>query len=159
MKFIFVDYDKCHGCNSCALACSFAKTGSFNVARSNVSVIYFPEIEDRIVPVICQHCLDPACMDVCPARAIYRDRETGAVIIDQSICVGCKLCVMACPIGIPWVDMKTSKVMKCDLCGGDPQCVKYCGFGALEFLEVDDATIKLRKEGARKLAQVMTKLT
>jgi Fe-S-cluster-containing dehydrogenase component len=158
MKYIVVHYDKCHGCNSCTLACSFKKTESFNISRSNVSVIAFSDLGDLTVPVICQHCLHPACMDVCPAHAIYRDEQNGAVRIDENLCVGCKLCMMSCPIGGPWVDSITSRVMKCDLCDGDPQCVHNCGFGALEYLDADEAPTKMRKEGAKKLSQLLYKL-
>lgn len=157
-KFILVDYEKCHGCNSCTLACSFAKTREFNPTRSNLSIVSYPELGNLTIPVICQNCLEPPCMEVCPAQAISQEEETGAVLIDENLCVGCKMCIMACPIGGPWVDVKTLKVMKCDLCEGDPQCVKNCGFEALQFVKPEEAVEKKRKEGARKLSEIINKL-
>lgn len=154
MKYIVVDYDQCRGCNCCTLACSFAKTKTFNSNKANLSITQFPEL-DLYVPVVCQQCLQPVCMEVCPAQAIYLDEKTGASIIDQNICIGCKMCIMACPFGSPWVDSERSCVMKCDLCGGDPECVKYCGYGALQFVPEEEATMKQRDEGARKILEIL----
>jgi Fe-S-cluster-containing hydrogenase component 2 len=64
---------------------------------------------------------------------------------------------MACPIGGPWVDVRESRIMKCDLCEGDPKCVKYCGFEALQFVSAEEATYKKRKEGAKKLSELLKK--
>ena len=157
MKCIVVDYDECRGCNCCTLACSFFNTKTFNSTKANLSIASFPEVDLRF-PVVCQQCLQPVCMEVCPALAIYRDDETGAMIIDQKLCIGCKMCIMACPVGSPWVDSDNFRVMKCDLCGGDPKCVSYCGYGALQFIPVEEATMKQRKEGARKIADILKKL-
>lgn len=154
MKSLIIDYEKCNGCNSCALACSFVKTGTFDINRANVSVSYFPEV-NFTVPVVCQHCSEPICMEICPKKAIYRDEETNAVIIDQNICTGCKLCIMACPIGAPWKDSETKKVFKCDLCGGDPECVKYCSFGALSYDDLEEETLKGRKDRLKRVARVV----
>ena len=156
MRSLVVNYDKCRGCNCCALACSFFKTNTFNSTKANLSVASFPEANLRF-PVVCQQCLQPVCMEVCPVKAIYRDAETGAVIIDQNLCKGCRMCIKACPIGSPWVDSDNSRVMKCDLCGGDPKCVEYCAYGALQFIPVEEATMKQRKEGARKIAEILKK--
>jgi Fe-S-cluster-containing hydrogenase component 2 len=156
-RFILVDYEKCHGCNSCTLACSFAKTKEFNPTRANVTIVHLPDQGNLTFPVLCQNCLEPACLEVCPAQAITRDEESGVTSINEKICMGCKLCVMACPIGGPWVDVRESRIMKCDLCEGDPKCVKYCGFEALQFVSAEEATYKKRKEGAKKLSELLKK--
>lgn len=154
-KFILVDYEKCHGCNSCTLACSFIKTGEFNPTRANISVAYFPEAGNMTIPMFCQNCLEPPCMDVCPAQAIYQDEKKGVVVIDENLCIGCKMCMMSCPIGGPGVDHKSSKIMKCDLCDGDPECVKNCNFEALRLVMAEEASIKKRREGAKRLSRVL----
>ena len=156
--FILVDYEKCHGCRSCELACSFNKLEEFNIQRANLSVVEFREAGSLCFPVVCQHCLEAPCMDVCPAQAIYRGKETGAVLIDENLCIGCKMCLMACPLGAPWVDSESLRVMKCDLCSGAPQCVQYCGFGALHFVTAEEAMLKRRKEGARKISEIINRL-
>ena len=157
MKYIVVDYDKCRGCNSCTLACSFYKTNTFNTMKANLSIASFPEFNLRF-PVVCQQCLQPVCMEVCPAQAIYRDKETGAMIINGDLCIGCKMCIMTCPVGSPRVDSDSSTVTKCDLCGGDPNCVKYCGYGALQFITVEEATMRQRNTSAKRIAAILNEL-
>jgi len=82
-------------------------------------------------------------MRVCPIEgAIYRDPDTGAVIIDQEICTGCGLCAKYCPRQMIRLDNNASKAVKCDLCGGDPACVAYCPTGALFLVEVPQSAGK-----------------
>ena len=157
MKFISVDYEKCRGCNSCTLACSITKGRKFNPSKANLSIVKFAEKSDVTFPMLCQQCLEPPCMDICPAQAISRDEKSGAIVINENLCIGCKMCIMACPIGGPWVDGENHKIMKCDLCDGDPLCVKYCAFGALEFVTAEDAALKNRKEGIKNILKLLDK--
>ena len=81
----------------------------------------------------CKQCPGPECLVVCPTGALHVDKETGARVIDKDVCVGCQLCLNACPVGptrIHYVDM-AGVCFKCDLCGGDPKCVKNCPAHAL----------------------------
>lgn len=158
MHFILVDFQKCHGCRSCELACSFHGTGEFNVQRANLSVIEIPEA-GAFIPVTCRHCLEAPCMDICPAQALYRDGETGAVCINERLCIGCKMCLSACPFGAPRVDSIDLKVVKCDLCKGTPQCVQYCGFGALKYVPVEKAANMRRTEGAYEIFRILNQLS
>jgi Fe-S-cluster-containing dehydrogenase component len=89
--------------------------------------------------------------------AISRDEKTGAVLIDENLCVGCKLCVMFCPLGGVGID-ENRKILKCDLCGGDPICVKFCIPGALQFLDANAINLKKRRIAAEKLSELMKKL-
>ncbi len=66
-------------------------------------------------------------------KAISKDPETGVVLIDKELCTGCKECVEACPDGMIQMDAQ-NKADKCDLCGGDPLCVRYCVAGALKLV-------------------------
>lgn len=86
------------------------------------------------IPVVCQQCQNPMCMKVCPVKAISRDEETQAVIIDQDKCISCKLCSQYCALGVIHSDPETQKAYKCDLCQGNPQCVQACPFDALELV-------------------------
>lgn len=86
------------------------------------------------VPVVCEHCANPMCLKSCPAGAIIRDEHTGAVIIDQQKCVACGICAGYCPLGMIHLSPDTGKAFKCDLCGGNPECVRACPAGALELL-------------------------
>jgi Fe-S-cluster-containing dehydrogenase component len=77
----------------------------------------------------CKQCEGPECLYVCPTKALNIDPKTGARVIDAAKCIGCRLCMQACPqypnTPIRY-DASTKKCVKCDLCGGDPLCVKFC---------------------------------
>jgi Fe-S-cluster-containing dehydrogenase component len=95
------------------------------------------EEEDLIKPIVCRQCVNPLCMQNCPAKAINRDAKTGIVNINESLCLGCRACVDACPFGAISIDPKTSKPIKCDLCGGEPACIKVCSKKAVTYERVD----------------------
>ena len=84
-------------------------------------------------PVTCQQCTEPPCMAACPKNAIHRDPVSGWVLLDDSACVGCKMCVSACPTGAMGFDAELGMAYKCDLCGGDPQCARVCQTKAIEY--------------------------
>ncbi len=63
------------------------------------------------------------------------DLATGAKVVSDDVCVGCKVCTIACPFGTVNYNQTTGKVIKCDLCGGDPECVKICPTDAIAFVE------------------------
>jgi Fe-S-cluster-containing dehydrogenase component len=133
-KFIKTNFDLCTGCNICQLACSMAKEGGYNPLKARLEI----EMKNENLyhqPVVCNHCENPYCMNVCPAGAIYKDKY-GYVLIDQNLCIGCKLCVQWCPLGMCKFDESLKKAYKCDFCFGDPECVKACPTNALEIAEV-----------------------
>ncbi len=156
-KILIVDPEKCVGCRHCALACSFAKEGVFSLAKARIGTIWMPRIGMNVT-MICQHCGKPACADVCPTGAILRDEETGAVIINLDLCIGCKMCMTACPFGAISIDYETKTMIKCDLCGGDPECAKHCVYDALDFIGADEAAYAKRKAGAEKLAEALKQI-
>lgn len=149
-KLILFDPDKCTGCRRCVLACSLAKEGVFNSEKARIGVISIWEVGIH-VPMFCQQCTKPLCADVCPVGAISRNEETGAMVLDANLCIGCKMCVIVCPLAGCLINPHSGTIIKCDLCGGDPQCVKYCEFGALEFVEADEVAYIKRKAGVDKL--------
>ena len=65
------------------------------------------------------------------------DKATGAKIVLDDVCVGCKVCTIACPLGTINYQSHTGKVAKCDLCGGDPACAKACPTGAISYIDVE----------------------
>ena len=71
--------------------------------------------------------------------AIVKDEKTGIVRIDSMKCIGCKYCIIACPISIPWFDDEYRVAAKCDLCDGDPKCVKLCPSDAIIFVPREEA--------------------
>lgn len=79
----------------------------------------------------CRQCAAPECLNACPENAIFVDPKTGARVVDPATCIGCGECVAACQFEMIWLNEETEKAYKCDLCGGDPQCVRWCPTGAI----------------------------
>jgi Fe-S-cluster-containing dehydrogenase component len=97
----------------------------------------FPGIE---VPHLCAQCDDYPCVESCPVDALSIDDETGAIVIDQEMCTSCGQCITACPGTVPYLHPTSNKVLICNLCGGDPECVKVCveaGYNALRLVKED----------------------
>jgi Fe-S-cluster-containing hydrogenase component 2 len=149
VKFITVNIDRCTGCRLCELACSLKNSGECNPATAMIQVVGFDELFS--VPMMCLQCEKPYCANVCPTGAIVRDSTTGTVVVLKQKCIGCKLCTMACPFGnISFSGVKRVAV-KCDLCGGEPQCVTFCPTKALEFKEADTAMTNKKSTLSQKL--------
>ena len=138
MRIVAVDPDSCVACRDCEYACAFRQSGDFARSASHIRVNFYAQGR-ACVPLTCMHCSDAWCLEVCPAAAISRDPETGAVEIDETRCAGCKMCLLACPYGNVHFDQVDGVSRKCDLCGGDPMCVRSCTSGALQFVEADEA--------------------
>ncbi|MBI4334528.1 MAG: 4Fe-4S dicluster domain-containing protein [Chloroflexi bacterium] len=132
-KILSADSDKCGGCRTCELICSWAHDKG--VIRPSVARVHvFKEEALGInIPMFCQQCEKAPCMDACPVDCMHRDSRTDAVIIDHAACVGCKACMIVCPYGAIGIDSSKKLMLKCDLCGGDPQCVKWCPREALRY--------------------------
>jgi len=116
------------------LACSFATEGVFSLTKSRIRVVKFEE-EGVDVPMPCFHCEKAPCISVCPTRALSRDASTNAVLLDHTKCIGCRLCMIACPFGAMHYDGVRKIVYKCDLCYGDPSCVKWCETKAIVYAD------------------------
>lgn len=153
-KILVLDSSKCTACRRCELACSFHHTGAFSPAAARLKVEIFPE-EDFYYTVTCQQCDDAVCAAVCPAGAITRNAATGAWEIQDARCVGCRMCVMVCPFGAAMVSVPEYKVVKCDLCGGEPECVAFCAQGALAFQEAGDLAAPRQKRFALQMKSLL----
>ncbi|MHB8828447.1 MAG: 4Fe-4S dicluster domain-containing protein [Syntrophales bacterium] len=131
MKQIQLNPQKCMGCQSCELACSFKNERMFNPLFSRI----FVKVEGAFhSPLTCLQCEDPYCAQVCPRKAIERNPNTGVVEVSESLCIGCRMCTLACPFGLIVIGIG-KKAVKCDLCGGDPECAKACTYGAITYSE------------------------
>jgi Fe-S-cluster-containing hydrogenase component 2 len=133
--WIFRDFDKCSGCRLCEIACSLRHEGVVWPEASRITVLEFaPGIA---IPHTCVQCYDYPCVKACPTNALYVDGKTGAVLVDTGRCTLCGACVKVCPARVPKVVKGKNYVLICDLCGGEPECVKACkeaGFNALELV-------------------------
>ena len=135
-KSLHIDPVKCTGCLQCELACSYEHTGLFNPSRSYIKVFAFHH-EGRFAPYTCTQCDEAWCQRACPVEAISLDAVTGAKVVSESRCVGCKVCTIACPFGTINYSQAIGKVVKCDLCGGDPACAKACPTAAITYIDAD----------------------
>lgn len=152
-KVLFINYEKCTGCRQCELVCSVQHTGASNPSRANVHVVKW-ESEGFYLPIFCQQCIDAPCMKVCPKKAISREEESGRVAIDYDLCIGCRACVLACPFGAMGFDSMTKKVIKCDLCDGEPLCARFCETKAIEFVESTTANYHKMREAGKNFAEL-----
>ncbi len=123
--------ERCDGCGDCVKACSRAKSGTQDPVHSRIQVARDTGGASFGL-ALCRQCGEPQCVMNCPAGALKKDEETGIVRLDDTNCVGCHLCTLACGYGGITYSSETGQLMKCDMCGGDPVCVKSCRAGALE---------------------------
>ncbi len=135
MKKLYIDESLCTGCEYCMIACSFAKKKIFNprLARLRIKKVE-NSINNEIT--ICYQCENPYCVTVCPENAIYKLKENGIVVIDEEKCTGCGICAQYCPWQMIKIDVERKKVEKCDLCEGEPACVKQCPTGAIRLISL-----------------------
>lgn len=152
-KELIIQPEKCTGCRTCELICSFVHVQEFDPTRSRINVFNF-EKAGFSVPIVCQQCSVAACMEVCPVGAISRSDKTGAMVVDHDRCLRCKMCTIACPFGATIYDPIKDIIAKCDLCNGDPMCVKLCPSGALTYQEPTQANVNKRKAYAVKFKAV-----
>lgn len=155
-KMIIIEPERCTGCRLCELVCSVSHTGMSNPARSRISVIKW-ESEGFYMPMLCQQCETAACMAVCPKGALSRDEALGRVVIDYDLCIGCKMCVMACPFGGMGIDPVEGKIIKCDLCDGDPQCVKFCDPKAIDYVDASTVDLRKKRSAGERFSELMRK--
>jgi carbon-monoxide dehydrogenase iron sulfur subunit len=149
-KILKIDYEKCTGCRLCELVCAVKHDRVSNPIRSRIRVIKW-ESEGIYVPVSCQQCEDAPCVLGCPAKALTRNQDMGRVEVDYEKCIGCRTCVSVCPFGAMHFVASDRKVIKCDLCDGDPQCVRFCEIEAVRFVETTDLGLQKGREAARRL--------
>jgi len=128
--------ENCTGCRYCELVCEFMHTQECGKENSRIKIIKDEEYGNHLA-VFCNQCDEAPCINVCPTNALFRDEKTGVVMVDDELCVGCGSCIGECPIGALRLDRYKSKIIKCDLCGGDPECVKKCSRNALILVDVD----------------------
>ena len=173
--YLLVDSKKCQGCLTCMLACSLAHEGKESLSLSRIKILQdslakFPE---DLEMAQCRQCVEPKCVEACPAEALYVDEKHGNVRrIDEEKCIGCGSCIEACPYTPPrpvW-DAEDEHALKCDLCLDSPYwdekggpnakqaCVELCPLGALMFtkeIPVQEGEegyhVNLRGEGWKKL--------
>ena len=127
MHRLVIDSDRCTGCNSCVLSCTFVHSSRFSYDGSRVMIVREPAKSASSVRV-CVQCDDAPCISSCPVDALTREQGSMRIVLDRDRCVGCGKCVGACPFGGVTFDQEASLPLICDLCDGDPACVEACAF-------------------------------
>ncbi len=155
-RILIVEPSKCTGCRLCEVVCSVKKNGAVNPTRARIAIIKWESICLE-TPMLCQQCESAPCVAVCPVKALARDSELERVSIDYDLCIGCKFCVAACPFGAMGIDPVARKVIKCDLCDGEPTCVKFCETKALQYVDASIANITKMRKAAEELSELIKK--
>lgn len=133
----FIDPNRCIGCQSCVQACGECDT---HKGTPMIHLEYVDREESvQTVPVVCMHCDTPTCAEVCPADAIKRTDDGVVQSARKPRCIACGNCVLACPFGVPKLDIQKQLMLKCDMCydrssvGKKPMCATVCPSQALFF--------------------------
>lgn len=124
-KRVALNPNLCTGCSICELVCSFTKFRVFNPRLSMIKIIYNYELGKVEGLSVCTQCGE--CVDRCPYGALKR--SNGMIHLDYTICTGCLSCVQVCRYNA--ITVVDGKPYRCDLCSGEPQCIRYCVRGAL----------------------------
>jgi formate dehydrogenase iron-sulfur subunit len=146
-KAMLIDITMCIGCNSCQDACKTANQLPAGEEKTLSATAYtaLEEHDGVFVRRMCQHCIEPTCVSVCPVGALSKTPE-GPVLYDVDKCIGCRYCMQACPFQVPrytW-DSAYPRVQKCVFChdriekGMQPACAEACPTGATKFGDRDD---------------------
>ena len=149
-KRIVINPELCNGCGICELVCALKKTGEWHPGLSRIKVKR-DEKRHLYSPIVCAHCVEPPCMIACLMNVIQKDPETGCTVRNEFACICCHACEISCPFGACLFDYINEVVVNCDLCNGDPVCVKFCPAGALRFESEEDALAKKREHTAGSL--------
>jgi Fe-S-cluster-containing dehydrogenase component len=172
---LVIDLDICVGCHACAVNCKEWNTGGYHAPLTDTQpygvdptgvwfnrIHSFEVVDDgdpRVVhfPKSCLHCDNAPCVTVCPTGASYKRGEDGIVLVDESLCIGCKLCSWACPYGAREFDAEVGVMKKCTLCidrvynqnlegvARVPACVATCPAGARHFGDLRDANSEVSR--------------
>ena len=148
---MIIDASKCLNCKACIVSCQlennvppgFTRAWIKETSQQNGPKLYFQ-------PGNCMHCDKPTCVEACPVNATYK-AEDGRVLIDPSLCIGCGLCIPACPYGARFLHPIRGIADKCDFChdrlkkGLEPACVLTCPTRSRLFGDFNDASSKISR--------------
>ncbi|MFC1837552.1 4Fe-4S dicluster domain-containing protein [Thermodesulfobacteriota bacterium] len=150
--------DRCIDCEQCVESCRQTNNvPSYGyritvLSRKFVGVAKSKMIRE-FLPVLCNHCNKPPCVRVCPTRATFKDKKNGIVMVKESLCIGCKACMTACPYNARYYNRDTGSIDKCDFCyekrlqndAKNTACVEACPANALFFGDLSDKESEIVK--------------
>jgi carbon-monoxide dehydrogenase iron sulfur subunit len=146
-KKLIVDSERCVGCGICELICSAFTEKVFNPTIARIRIIRLGTAVDTAIA--CRLCEDPPCVSSCPRDAL-RANENGVIVIDEAKCTSCGWCIEACEFGAI-MPHPHKKIVICNLCEGDPPCVKYCPKDALQLTTLGAVSTKSRRLRVKEL--------
>ena len=157
-----LDTSLCIGCFACQVACKMEHDLPPGPRTLKIIQLGPFEREEELTmscfPATCLHCENPACVAACPTGAMQK-RPDGIVFSDPELCIGCRTCAVACPFGIPELNVVTGKIAKCDGCrdrvdlGLWPACALKCPTGALQFGSSEKIVQDRREREAERRAR------
>ncbi len=142
-----IDTNRCTCCHGCTVACiseSNLPDGKYRSWVKKISKGIYPNVSFHFLPRLCNNCEDAPCLNLCPTGATYRTEEDGVVHVNRDVCVGCHVCIDACPYGARYFNTITNTADKCDFCyhrittGIEPACVTACTGRARIFGDMND---------------------
>lgn len=148
-----IDANRCTCCHGCTLACLSENNVPDGYYRSWVKKIVkgrYPDVSFHFLPRLCNQCEKAPCLNLCPTGATYRT-DDGVVHVNRKICVGCHICIDACPYGSRFFNPITHTADKCDFCyhriskGIEPACVTACTGRARIFGDLNDPSSLISK--------------
>lgn len=140
-KFIAYHPEKCTLCEGCQGVCPvnhYQNLTDKGGGKISSPALFRSQKEAVDFRAVCAQCTNAPCRHFCPAKVITRHEKTGAIVVEKELCIGCGLCVTACPNDAIFLDTGRGKAIKCELCGGDPLCVKKCPAEALQWISVEE---------------------
>ena len=154
MRYGFaIDQRTCIGCHACTVACKIEHdipVGQFRTWVKYVEKGEYPTTTREMGVMRCNHCTDAPCVKGCPTQALFI-RDDGIVDFDSDSCIGCKMCMQACPYDAIYIDENTHTAAKCNFCahridsGLEPACVQVCPTQSIWMGDIDDPTSGISK--------------
>ena len=162
MKGLLYDATLCVGCLSCEEACAAKNNLPYTDAvkaekktsdhKFTYVAVKNPGGDEKYMRRLCMHCSDPTCVSACPVGALQKTKN-GPVVYDESRCIGCRYCMLACPYGVPKYEWAKALpgVRKCIMCpdrvanGQQTACAEACPTGATKFGDREELLAEARK--------------
>ncbi|MCL1048711.1 dimethylsulfoxide reductase subunit B [Shewanella abyssi] len=156
----YFDSSKCTGCKTCHVSCKSRGDLPDGIIQrrvyefvggaysENADGSFTNDIHTHYTSIGCNHCTEPACVNICPVGAMHKEADTGLVKTNDEKCIGCNMCAGACPYDAPQLDTERKKMTKCDGCferialDRKPICVESCPLHALDFDTMDNLKAK-----------------
>lgn len=161
--YIYQDQKRCIGCYACEVHCKTWNNVPVGPRFCRIIPVGPKMISgvprQQFIFMPCFHCEKPWCVSACPTNAMQKRPKDGIVFVEQSLCVGCKSCITACPWGVPQWNPEAGKVIKCDYCkdrvdkGLKPACVTKCTGKSLRWVSAEEASLLKREKFAREIAE------